>query len=65
MPDYILQNIKESTHLILCSLYIVDKYIENRIYKLLKIFYNFRPDIGFKSGLEIYAYLLANYFSDY
>ena len=33
--------------------------LEKKVQKLLQKFYLFRPDIGFKKGMEIYALVLS------
>lgn len=59
MPKYMTHQIHLNTRTIFCSFNYFNTKTETEISSLLKLFYNYRSDIGYKQGMEIYALILA------
>ena len=59
MPVYMKDIIYCNVKTIFCSFNYFNVDIEIEISMLLKLFYNYRSDIGYKQGMEVYALILS------
>jgi len=59
MPKHVENQIDCNVKTMFCIFSFFDTELQEEIFRTLKIFYNYRPDIGYKSGMEIYGLILG------
>lgn len=59
MPRHIEDIISDNVKTSFCVFNYFNANLEDQVMQTLKIFYNYRPDIGYKPGMELYAITLG------
>ena len=64
MPRHVEDVISDNVRTGFCMFSYFNANLEDQVMRVLKIFYNYRPDIGYKTGMELYAITLGINMSD-
>lgn len=64
MPRHVERIIAENVRSAFCAFNYFNASLEEQVMRTLRLFYSYRPDVGYKPGMEVYAIVLGTCVAD-